>query len=87
MVSEKVLAMTKEERARFLKAISAELSSKGAAYDIDSYKDAPPGFRLWCGPTIAPEDVRAALLELEKTYNEKINDGFFISSLSGNQDE
>ena len=72
VVSEKVLAMTKEERAKFLKAISAELSSKGAAYDIDSYKDAPPGFRFWCGPTIETADVRAALMELENVYNEKI---------------
>ncbi len=72
VVSEKFLALAKEERAKFLKGISAELGKKGAAYDIDSYKDAPPGFRFWCGPTIEPEDVKAALAELEKAYNEKI---------------
>jgi len=72
VVSEKVLAMTKEERAKFLKSIASELSKKGLAHDVASYKDAPPGFRFWCGSTIEPEDVKEALLALEKVYNEKI---------------
>jgi phosphoserine aminotransferase len=72
VVSEKVLAMTKEERAKFLKGIAGELSKKGLAHDVASYKDAPPGFRFWCGSTINPEDVQAALSALEKVYNEKI---------------
>ena len=73
VVSEKVLAMTKEERAKFLKSIAGELSKKGLAHDVASYKDAPPGFRFWCGSTIEPEDVKAALLALEKVYNEKVH--------------
>jgi phosphoserine aminotransferase len=72
VVSEKVLAMTKEDRAKFLKGIAGELSKKGMAHDAASYKDAPPGFRFWCGSTIEPEDVKAALAALEKVYNEKI---------------
>ncbi len=72
VVSEKVQAMAKEERAKFLKGIAGELSKKGLAHDVASYKDAPPGFRFWCGSTIEPEDVKAALAALEKVYNEKI---------------
>ena len=72
VVSEKVQAMAKEERAKFLKGIAGELSKKGLAHDVASYKDAPPGFRFWCGSTIDPEDVKAALAALEKVYNEKI---------------
>ncbi len=72
VVSEKVLAMDKEDRAKFLKAIAGELSKKGMAHDSASYKAAPPGFRFWCGPTIGTEDISAALAELEKIYNEKI---------------
>ncbi len=72
VVSEKVQAMAKEERAKFLKGIAGELSKKGLAHDVASYKDAPPGFRFWCGSTIDPEDVKAALAGLEKVYNEKI---------------
>lgn len=72
VVSEKVLAMGKEEQAKFLKSIAGELSKKGMAHDVASYKDAPPGFRFWCGPTIEMEDIRVALMELEKLYNEKV---------------
>ncbi len=72
VVSDKVTALPIEERAKFLKGIAAELGKRKIAYDIGSYKDAPPGFRFWCGPTIDPADIRAALGELEKVYREKI---------------
>ena len=72
VVSEPVRALPKEERAKFLKEIAGEMGKRKAAYDMGSYKDAPPGFRFWCGPTIAPEEIGAALEELEKVYREKI---------------
>lgn len=72
VVSDRVKALPKEERAKFLKEIASEMGKRKAAYDMGSYKDAPPGFRFWCGPTIAPEEIRAALEELEKVYREKI---------------
>ncbi len=72
VTSKKVKSMPKEEQAKFLKAISGALDKKNVAYDINSYKDAPPGFRFWCGPTIEPADVRTALAELEKIYQQKI---------------
>jgi len=72
VVSDRVKALPKEERAKFLKEIVSEMGKRKAAFDMGSYKDAPPGFRFWCGPTIAPEEIRAALEELEKVYREKI---------------
>jgi len=72
VVSDKVRALPKEERAKFLKAISAELGKRKIAYDTGSYKDAPPGFRFWCGPTIDAGDIRSAVEELEKVYREKV---------------
>jgi phosphoserine aminotransferase len=72
VVSEKVKAMPKDDRAKFLKAIATEMSKKNIAHDIGSYKDAPPGFRFWCGPTIEPADIRLAIEELEKIYLQKI---------------
>jgi phosphoserine aminotransferase len=72
VVSDRVKALPKEERAKFLKEIASEMGKRKAAYDMGSYKDAPPGFRFWCGPTIAPGEIRAALEELEKVYREKI---------------
>jgi phosphoserine aminotransferase len=72
VISPKVRALPKEEQAKFLKGIASEMGKRKAAYDMNSYKDAPPGFRFWCGPTIAPEDIRTAVEELEKVYREKI---------------
>jgi phosphoserine aminotransferase len=74
VVSEKVQALPKEQREKFLKGISGELSKKNVAHDINSYKDAPPGFRFWCGPTIEPEDINSALLELETVYHQKVKE-------------
>ena len=72
VVSDKVLALPKEEKAKFLKGIAGEMAKRKIAYDMGSYKDAPPGFRFWCGPTLSPEDVRTAVEELGKVYREKI---------------
>ena len=72
VVSDKVRALPKEEQAKFLKGIAGELGKRKAAYDMCSYKDAPPGFRFWCGPTLDPKDIRAAVEELEKVYRERI---------------
>jgi phosphoserine aminotransferase len=72
VVSDKVRALPNEEQAKFLKSIAGEMGRRKVAYDMTSYKDAPPGFRFWCGPTIDGADIRAALEELEKVYKEKI---------------
>ncbi len=71
VVSAKVRDLPKEEKAKFLKGIVSELGKRKAAFDAGSYKDAPPGFRLWCGPTVEPSDVLAAVEELEIIYREK----------------
>lgn len=71
VVSPEVKALPKEEQAKFLKSISAELGKRKVAYDTGSYKDAPAGFRFWCGPTIEADDIRIALDELGKIYREK----------------
>lgn len=71
---EKVKSMPEGEKGKFLKGIASELGKKGVAYDINSYKDAPAGFRLWCGPTIEKEDIKVALAELENTYRKKISE-------------
>jgi phosphoserine aminotransferase len=68
----KVAAMSADEKGKFLKSITSDLSKKNIAHDINSYKDAPAGYRFWCGPTIEEADLKVALAELEKVFNEKI---------------
>lgn len=72
IVHEKVQALPKDARAKFLKDVASDLGKKKIAYDINSYKDAPPGYRFWCGPTVEPEDIRTALTELEKAFLQKV---------------
>ena len=68
----KVNKLSAEDKGKFLKSISSELSKKNIAHDINSYKDAPAGYRFWCGPTIEESDIKTALTDLGKIYNEKI---------------
>ncbi len=68
----KVKAMGPDEKSKFLKSIASELSKRNVAHDINSYKEAPAGYRFWCGPTIEETDLKMALAELEKVFNEKI---------------
>jgi phosphoserine aminotransferase len=68
----KIKALGNDEKSKFLKSIASDLSKKNIAHDINSYKDAPAGYRFWCGPTIEEADLKVALAELEKVFNEKI---------------
>ncbi len=35
------------------------LEEENVAFDISAYRLAPPGLRIWCGPTIETEDIKA----------------------------
>jgi len=59
-----------EQRAR-LTRLTRRLEAEGVAYDIDAYRSAPPGLRLWCGATVETADVAALLPWLDWAWAEE----------------
>jgi phosphoserine aminotransferase len=59
IVDPAIVAKSAEEQAAFVKKIPALLEAENVAYDIDGYRDAPPGLRVWCGATVETADVVA----------------------------
>ncbi len=65
-----VTALPKDEQAALSKKMVALLDTEGAAYDIGSYKDSPPGLRIWGGATIETADIVALMPWLDWAYSE-----------------
>ncbi|MEM7531716.1 MAG: phosphoserine transaminase [Chloroflexota bacterium] len=63
-------ALSANEQARLTKQMVSLLDEEGVAYDIGSYRDAPPGFRVWGGATIEQTDIQALLPWLEWAFDE-----------------
>jgi len=68
VVDPAVTRLAPDAQAAFIKGIAAALDKEGVAHDIDAYRDAPPGLRIWCGSTVERADIEALTLWLDWAY-------------------
>ena len=68
VVDQGITRLPADAQAAFVKSIAAALDKEGVAYDIDAYRDAPTGLRIWCGSTVERSDVEALTLWLDWAY-------------------
>lgn len=73
VTDEKFKSLSSADQSALVKSVTGRLSKENAAHDVSSYRDAPAGFRFWCGPTVEPSDVKTAVKALERAYLEEVD--------------
>jgi phosphoserine aminotransferase len=63
-------ALEPDEQVAAAKRIAQKLDEEGVAFDVGSYRDAPPGLRIWAGATVERSDLETLLPWFDWAYAE-----------------
>jgi phosphoserine aminotransferase len=74
IVDPRVAALDEAGRYDFVIRMKTLLEAENAAFDVESYRKAPAGLRLWCGPTVETADVEAVTPWLDWAFEEAVSE-------------
>ena len=73
-VDPRVTAMDEAGRQALVKRIKTLVEDEGAAFDIESHRNAPAGLRIWCGCTVETADIEALTPWLDWAYETALSE-------------
>jgi len=63
------LALDRAGQTAVARDLARRVEAEGAGYDLMSYRDTPPGLRVWCGATVEASDIERLLPWLDWAWS------------------
>lgn len=67
-VDEAFDALSAGRKEEFVRRVCARIEEEGAGYDLASHREAPPGIRIWGGPTVDRRDIARLLPWVDRAF-------------------
>ena len=68
IVDEWFTGLSRVQQDAFVGVMCNLLEKERAGFDLKSYRDSPPGLRIWCGATVETADIQALLPWLDYAF-------------------